>query len=152
MSLSLHDQSFTPRELDYKKKIIRELLFETGDSDFATVIFGTPAYEYDRAEFFVEFDTSTDEEYLGKAFIRWSAVEWLRHSISRKRCDLCGDIAECLECNACEFDLSPFEFTGPCRFQERESRWLCENCTQQVESHIKTAVEENPSIFVAREI
>lgn len=148
----LEDRDLAPRDLDYKKKVTREILFESGSDRFPTVILGRPAYSYERPELFVEFDATEDEDYLGRAFIRWSAVQWLRDSVSRQICDLCGELEDCMECNACEFDLSPFEFKGPCRFQERESKYLCEDCVAGLESVVENAVEAHPGPFMAREI
>lgn len=148
----LEGRDLVPRDLDYKKKVTREMLFDSDNERFPTVTLGRPAYSYERSELFVEFDASDDPDYLGRAFIRWSAIQWLQMAVSRQMCDLCESIGQCMECNACEFDLSPFRFKGPCRFQERESRYLCEDCVSELESVVERAVEENPGPFMAREI
>lgn len=154
MDLGIHDRTdVAPWDIEQKKKVVREMLYETDADQFPTVIFGVPAYDYEHPELFVEFDTSEDDDYLGKAFIRWSAEKWLAdYSVSRNLCDMCHTITTCTECPACEFDLSPFKFKGPCRFQQRESKWVCEDCYQQVEKYVEEAVNENPTHFLVREI
>jgi hypothetical protein len=148
----MKERDLDPRDIYYKKKMKRQVLHYTDSDMFPSVIFGTPAYSYDREEIFVEFDTSEDKDYLGKAFIRWSAIHWLDKNDNLKMCAFCDAVKDCWECNACEFDLSPFEFKGPCRFQDRESRYVCEDCRDVMDELVEKAIEENPSSFVAREI
>lgn len=142
-------------EIDHKKLVQREMLFETEVDQFPNVLLGSPTYSYDRSEIFVEFDTSGDDDYLGRAYIRWSVLQWLgkKENPFWNWCDMCGkQDSECMECNACEFDLDPFKFKGPCRFQERERRTVCMDCFEEMERLVEKAMKENPSSFVAREI